>query len=84
MDTNPTEAFELATEATKLGALQAPRLQAHLLDYAGATTQGPVGKDRLLAVSQLIVKLDPVFAFHVTGSESIRNTGFVNFLTGEP
>ena len=83
MNTNPSEAYAHATDATKLGDLEAPSLQAHLLDYGGAPSDGPVGKDRLLAVSQLIVKLDSVFAFHATGSETIRNTGFVKFLTGE-
>ena len=81
MDTDPRKSLEFARQAESLGDPCSLQLQSELLDYKGAHHSGQMGKTRVQTISQLISKLDPVFAFNCTKSTEIRKTGFVKYLT---
>ena len=66
-----------------MGDSSSVALQAHLLDYAGAISpDNSVGEHRLLTISQLVAKLDPVYAYNAPVCESIMRSGFSKHLTG--
>jgi hypothetical protein len=83
MDTNPSKSLEFGLQAESLGDPCSLQLQSELLDYKGAHHSGQMGKNRVQTISQLISKLDPVFAFHCTKSSEIRQTRFVKYLTSK-
>ena len=82
MASDPQQSLAYATTATKLGDLAAPSLQAHLLDHGGAASPTTMGKDRLCTISQLIANLDPSFAYNAMTIQTLRESGFIRFLTG--
>lgn len=79
---HPNQALLYATTASELGDIGAPAIQAHMIDYGMATSCSLIGKDRLSAISQLIVKLDPVYAFHANTLASVKETCFIKHLIG--
>ena len=83
MVSNQQQSLDYATTASKLGDLAAPALQAHLLDYGGATSPTSMGKGRVRTISQLIAKIDPTFAYNASTSQPVGKSGFIRFLTGK-
>ena len=82
MACDPQQSLAYATTASKLGDLAAPALQAHLLDHGGAVSPTTMGKDRLYTISQLIAKVDPIFAYNAQTVQPLRKSGYIRFLTG--
>ena len=80
--TDPDSSLSYATTALKLGDAGATGIQAHLLDYCNLTTADLMGRERLSTISNLIAKLDPVYAYNSTILKSVKETGFVNQLIG--
>ena len=81
-ETNPREALNHATTAVSLGDIAAPAIQSYILDHSTLGPSSIMGKDRLSTISQLIAKLDPVFAFNASSTQHTRETGLVNTLAG--
>ena len=83
LSVNPNEALLHAETATSLGDISSPALEAFILDYynCGSST-GVVGTDRLGTISQLILKLDPAFAFKVNCLQNNQKR-FITFIFGE-
>ena len=79
---DPNKAFLYATTAAELGDVGAPALQAHMIDYGGISSPSFIGRERLSAVSQLVVKLDPVYAYYATKLASVKETCFTKHLIG--
>ena len=81
--TDPDQALVYASAAAGMGDTSSIAVQAHLLDHAGANSPDKsVGEHRLLTISQLIAKLDPVYAFNAPRTEAVMRSGFANQLTG--
>ena len=79
---NPQEALTHATTASSLGDLAAPAIHAYILDHCKLDPSSSMGKDRLIAFSQLISMLDPVFAFNSKSCQNIQEAGLVKTLAG--
>ena len=82
MTSDPQQSLIYASTATQLGDTEAPCLQASLLDHGGAVSSTTMGRDRLRTISQLIAKIDAVFAFNAPTSNQLRECGFIKFITG--
>lgn len=82
MATDPTLALSYASKAAKMGDLAAPKIQAYLVDFCGAESTDLMGHERLSTISQLIVKLDPVFAYNAR-NELVYQLSFSKILIGK-
>ena len=78
-----TEALDYAAAASNLGDVDGPSIEAYILDYIGNPSIERVGKGRLDTISQLIVKLDPVFAFHSKDLHQNVRGKFISFIFGK-
>ena len=78
---NPSEAFQHAASASSLGDITSPALEAYILDNNSLTSDSLVGRDRLGTISQLIIKLDPTYAYHANGSHE-KQKKFISFIFG--
>ena len=79
---DPDQALIFASKASELGDIGAPALQAYMIDYGRASSGSLIGKERLSTISQLIVKLDPVYAYNATKFASVKDSCFTKQLIG--
>ena len=82
LDTNPAKSLAYANHASTLGDIPATSVHADILDAGKAPDSAQVTATRLRKISQLLAKLDPIFAFNVGRTERIKKSGFITFITG--
>ena len=82
MDRNPSKALDYARVAAKLGDERAATVQAEILDTTDISDTTNTSSSRVMITSQLLAKLDPVFSQNVRESESLRDLGFIQVITG--
>lgn len=81
LDLDPAKSLLFAEQAVALGDIASEPLLAIILDkIPGNSSQ--ISNTRLQLISQLLSKIDPAFAFNVSKSEMLKNSGFINFITG--
>ena len=78
---DPAEALEYAAAASKLGDVVSSSIEAYILDHRcnGNPSREKIGRDRLDTAPQLLVKLDPIFAFH---SNDLQQNVCSRFISG--
>ena len=81
-DRDASLAVHYSQLATGLGDVKADAVHAAVLDAIHPQGQDHVSRARLHLVSQVLVKLDPVFSYNSLKSESIRQSGFILFILG--
>ena len=82
---DPAEALKYAAAASELGDVDGSSIEAYILDYCsnGNPSREKIGRDRLNTASQLLVKLDPIFAFHSNDLQQNVRSGFISFIFGK-
>lgn len=83
MDTDINKSLAYAKQAASLGDSASNKIQADILDSGLIKNTQQLSANRIQLISQLISKLDPFFSYNVLKSDSIKNSGFINFATGE-
>ena len=81
-DRKPSVALKYAIQASKLGDQKAVVLHAEILDSGLVHDPEHISTERAQLISQLLVKLDPVFSSNAVDSESIQRSGFIQFIEG--
>ena len=82
MDSCPSLALKYATHAEELGDIGGASVHASILDMPSSHASTHTSATRARLISQLISKLDSPFAYHVSMSEKLKNSGFISFITG--
>ena len=81
LDLDPAKALLFAEKAVALGDIASESLLATIIDKIPGTSS-QITNTRLQLISQLMSKIDPAFAYNVRKSEKLKNSGFINFITG--
>ena len=79
---NPNAAYNYAEKAVSLGDSAAILIKKDLLDSGKVVLSDQISSSKLLIISQLLCKLDPIFAYNAESLIVDKRKDFITFITG--